>query len=288
MNAQPFMVNIAPTGAVANAAKNPHVPLTVDRVASDVATAAREGASIAHLHVRNSDGAPSSDPRLFEQLLRAIRKDPACADLVLCVTTSGRHGQTMQQRTAVLELQGAARPDMASLTLGSVNFRTGTSVNEPETVRDLVDRMNAADVKPELEIFDTGMIEFAKTLIAEGRLHPPYYFNLFVGDVGDLSADEQTLRLVFEGLPPDSIVSLAGIGRFQKAAMALAAACADGARVGLEDNLWMDGSNTPATNEALVRHVVAVATAAKRPVAVPAWTRERLGLASPVRGIRMR
>ena len=235
------------------------------------------------LHVRNPDGSPSSDPALFERTLRAIRSVQACADLVLCVTTSGRHGQTTSQRTAVLELQGAARADMASLTLGSVDFRTGRSVNEPDTVRVLVDCMHAAGIKPELEVFALPMIDFAKVLIAEGRIQPPYYFNLFLSDVGDLQADEQHMRRAFERLPPDSIVSLAGIGRLQERANTLGAACADGARVGLEDNLWMDSSRTPATNDALVRRIIAVARAMGRSIATPAWTRERLGLPSAIR-----
>jgi uncharacterized protein (DUF849 family) len=276
---RPFIVNIAPTGAVADATKNPHVPLTPERIASDVAAAALAGASIAHLHVRNPDGSPSCDPALFERTLRAIRSVPACADLVLVVTTSGRHGQTTSQRTEVLELQGAARPDMASLTLGSVDFRTGKSVNEPDTVRILLDRMNAAGIKPELEVFALSMIDFAKVLIAEGRLQPPYYFNIFLSEAGELQADEQHVRFALEQLPPDSIVSLAGIGRLQETATTLGAARADGARIGLEDNLWMDSSHTPATNDALVRRIVAVARAIGRSIAAPAWTRERLGLA---------
>ena len=280
---RPFIVNVATTGAIADGAKNPNVPLTPERIAGDVTAAARAGASIAHLHMRNPDGSPSCDPALFERTLRAIRNDKACADMVLCVTTSGRHGQTPSQRMAVLELQGAARPDMASLTLGSVDFRTGRSVNEPDTVRVLVDRMNAAGIKPELEVFALPMIDFAKELIAEGRLQPPYYFNIFLTEDGDLQADEQHVRRTFERLPPDSIVSLAGIGRLQERANTLGAAHADGARVGLEDNLWMDTSRKPATNEALVRRIVAAAGAMGRSIATPTWTRQRLSLPSAIR-----
>lgn len=276
---RPLIINLAPTGAVADADKNPNVPITTASIVADVGACAAEGVSIAHVHVRSDTGAPSCDPALFARVFEGVRTSNTCADTVLCASTSGRHGQTIAQRTAVLHLPADVRPDMASLTLGSLNFMTGPSVNAPDTIRALLDHMNEAEVKPELEVFDAGMIEFAKVLIREDRIRPPYYFNLLLGNIGGLQASPQHLGFALSILPPDSLVSIAGIGRFQTLANGLGAVACDGVRVGLEDNLWMDQrTREPASNAMLTRRVVDVCKALGRPIATAAQTREMLGL----------
>lgn len=275
----PLIVNLAPTGAVADTAKNPLVPVTVERIVGDVLACARLGVSVAHIHVRDADGAPSCDPRLFAQVIEGLRTHPDGAGLAICASTSGRHGQTLEQRSAVLDLPTEVRPDMASLTLGSLNFATGPSVNAPDTIRRLVDRMNRAGVKPELEIFDIGMIEFARTLIREGRLIPPFYFNVFLGNIGGIQATAQHLGFTLGILPESSIVSVGGIGRFQAQANALGAVCADGVRIGLEDNLWSDWHlRTPASNESMTRGICDICRSLGRPVADREWTLARLSI----------
>jgi 3-keto-5-aminohexanoate cleavage enzyme len=279
MFGQSLIVNLAPTGAVADHIRNPHVPVTLDRIVEDVAAAARLGAAIAHLHVRNEDASPSCDPVRFGALLGALRAHSDCGGLLLCASTSGRHGQTPEERAAVLELPPAIRPDMASLTMGSLNFPGGASVNTPETIRYLARRMQAQGVKPELEIFDLGMIEFARTLIGEGLLTPPYYFNIILGNVGGLQASAQHLGYALSLLPDRSIACLGGIGRSQFQANALGMVAADGIRVGLEDNLWAGWSpKIPATNTGLLSASRRVATALGRAFATPAEVHERLRL----------
>jgi len=275
----PLIINLAPTGAVADHEKNPNVPITLEAIVADVTACAELGASVAHLHVRNPDGTPSCDPGLFAKLIERLRDRPAGRDLVLCATTSGRHGQTKEQRAAVLNLPTRQRPEMASLTLGSLNFVGGASVNAPDTIRFLVDQMNRNDVKPELEIFDIGMIEFAKTLIGEGRLTAPYYFNLILGNNGGLPATVQYLGFAMSILPDHSVVSIGGIGRHQASAAALGVAAAHGVRIGLEDNLWTDGiAKTPADNPSLVKALATAARALTREVASSQQTREFLGI----------
>ena len=275
----PLIINLAPTGAVADHEKNPNVPITLEAVVADVMACADLGASIAHLHVRNPDGTPSCDPGLFAALIERLRDQPAGHELVLCATTSGRHGQTREQRAAVLNLPTGLRPEMASLTLGSLNFVSGASVNAPDTIRFLVDQMNENGVKPELEIFDIGMIEFAKTLIGEGRLTAPYYCNLILGNIGGLPATAQYLGFAMSILPDHSVVSIGGIGRHQAAANALGVAAAHGVRIGLEDNLWADWkAKTPADNPSLVNALATVARALNREISSPTQTRELLGI----------
>jgi len=276
---RPLIINLAPTGAVADHNKNSAVPITQAAIVADVVGAARLGASIAHLHVRRDDGVPSTDPKLFAGLIEALRENRETRELALCATTSGRHGQTKEDRAAVLALGGSLRPDMASLTLGSLNFVTGASLNAPDTIRYLVDQMNQNNVKPELEVFDIGMIEFAKLLIAEGRLAPPYYFNLILGNIGGLQATIHHLGFAMSILPDHSIVSVGGVGRNQAPANALGVAGAHGVRVGLEDNLWADwATKSPASNPSLVKSIAEIASALNRKISSAAETRELLQL----------
>ena len=265
---QPLIINFAPTGAVADHNKNANVPIQQETIVADVVTAAQLGAGIAHLHIRQPNGAPSDDVDQFAALLAALRQHRDCAGLILCASTSGRHGQNAERRAAVLDLPPAIRPDMASLTLGSLNFPGGASVNDPATIRFLAARMLAQQVKPELEIFDIGMIEFAKTLIREGLLQPPYYFNLILGNVGGLQPSLPQLGFAVSQLPEQSIVALGGIGRHQRQANLLGLVAADGVRIGLEDNLWdqSDGKRSPATNPGLVGQFVSRATAMGRSI----------------------
>jgi uncharacterized protein (DUF849 family) len=276
---RPLIINLAPTGAVADHRKNPAVPIENGAIAESVGQSLAAGATICHLHVRDAAGAPTADPERFADLFGRIRRDALGKDALLCATTSGRHGQSPEERARVLALPPAVRPDLASLTLGSLNFPTGASVNEPDTIRYLADRMKEWGVKPELEVFDLGMVEFARTLIAEGRLSPPYYFNVLLGNIGGLACSIEHLGFVIGMLPSPAVVSIGGIGRHQAAANALGAVAANGVRIGLEDNLWADWeTRTPATNPALVTRIAGVAAAIGRPVATAAQTRAMLGL----------
>jgi uncharacterized protein (DUF849 family) len=169
---------------------------------------------------------------------------------------------------------------MASLTLASLNFPNGVSINAPETVRYLAQRMRQQGVKPELEVFDVGMINFAKTLISEGLLTPPYYFNIILGNIDGLQADVSHLTFALNLLPDQSLVSVGGIGRYQFQANALGMVVADGIRVGLEDNLWAKWEPTklPASNADLIDSCLQVAGALGRAIATPLEVRARLGL----------
>lgn len=264
----PLLVNLAPTGAVADPARNPNLPVTEADIARDVLACAELGACIAHLHVRDEARRPSSDPERYRRLVLALRAAPQGRRPLVCVSTSGRHGQTPAQRAAVLDLTGEARPDMASLTLGSLNFPGGASVNPPDTIRFLAGRMLERGIKPELEVFDLGMLHFAKLLIREDLLRPPYYFNLILGNVAGAQCSLADLNALVAQLPPDSIWSLGGIGRAQRPAAGLGCLLAAGVRIGLEDNLWEEAEpRRPASNPGLVGWLRDLARACGRPLA---------------------
>jgi uncharacterized protein (DUF849 family) len=203
-------------------------------------------------------------------------------DIVICVTTSGRVFGDPERRGEVLDLDGAVKPDMASLTLGSMNFPREASVNAPGTIQALAERMRERGIVPELEVFDVGMLDYARYLIERGVLRKPFYFNFLLGSLGTLAATPLHLAQLAAAVPSGATWAAAGIGRFQLPMNAMAVAMGGHVRVGLEDNLYLDTEKqAPATNLSLVERVVGIARAMGRPVATCAEARRRIGLADP-------
>ena len=275
--ARPLIVNAALTGMVPSRADNADVPLTPEEIAADAERCVRAGASVVHLHARDDDGSATYRAEVYAEIVAKVRE--RCPDVVVCVSTSGRVHKTFEERSEVLDLDGHLKPDMASLTLGSLNFPRQASVNEPEMIRRLAERMAERGIVPELEVFDVGMLDTAVYLVQRGVLRPPLYVNLLLGSLGTLSATPFNLALLTEKLPPGATWAAAGIGRFQFSMNALAIAMGGHVRVGLEDNLWLDvEKKRPATNRTLVERLVQVATAMERAIATPAQAREIIGL----------
>lgn len=274
---KPLIINLAPTGLLPTRSQSPHVPLTAQEIAVDVAHCVVLGVSMVHLHARTEEGVPTTDSAVYEEIIKAIRVTNP--EIILVVSTSGRLVNTVEHRSAALYLNGHFKPDMASLTLGSMNFATSASINDPKTIMQLAKIMQERGIKPELEVFDTGMVNFAKMLIDKGLLTPPFYFNILLGNPGTAQATLLHLAAIVSDLPPQSIWSLAGIGRFQTRANGLGVVMGDGVRVGLEDNLWLDAARTQlATNSQLVQRVVDQAIALDRAIATPQAVRTLLGL----------
>ncbi len=274
---QPLIINLAPTGMVPTRAQSQHVPLTPQEIAADVARCVALGVSMVHLHARAEDGVPTEDPAVYAEIIDAIRT--SSPEVVVITTTSGRLVNEVERRATTLYLEGRFKPDMASLTLGSMNFATSASVNDPKTITRLAEIMQERGIRPELEVFDTGMVNFAKILIDKGLIAPPFYFNILLGNPGTAQATLLHLAAIISDLPPQSIWSLAGIGRFQTRANALGVVMGNGVRVGLEDNLWLDAARTQlATNAQLVQRVAHQAEALDRTIATPQAVRAMLGL----------
>jgi 3-keto-5-aminohexanoate cleavage enzyme len=276
----PLIINLAPTGMVPTRADSALVPLAIEEIADDVARCAALGVAMVHLHARDAGGAPTNDPAIVALLIETVRL--RVPDIVITATTSGRRAADVEQRAGALYLEGAAKPDMASLTLASMNFARDASVNAPATVMRLAEIMLERDIKPELEVFDLGMVNFAHVLIDKGLIKPPYYFNLLLGNPATAQATLLHLCMLVNDLPPGSVWSVAGIGRFQTRATALGVAMGDGVRTGLEDNLWLDdGRTVKASNAQLVQRAAALAKAQGRPLASARDVRIRLGLREP-------
>jgi 3-keto-5-aminohexanoate cleavage enzyme len=275
----PLIVNVALTGMVPTKADNAAVPITAAEIADDAERCVGAGASIVHLHARDEDGRPTWRPDAYRRVISAVLE--RVPDVIVCVSTSGRIFSEFDKRAAVLDLEGDQKPELASLTLGSLNFPRQASVNDPQTITALAERMSDRGIVPELEVFDLGMVDYAKYLLDRGVLRRPFYFNVLLGSLGTLSATPFHLATVVQSLPAGAVWSGAGIGRFQFPINSMAVTMGGHVRVGLEDNLWLDADKTrPATNVELVRRIVRLADAAERPVATSAETRALIGLPS--------
>ena len=154
-------------------------------------------------------------------------------DLIIAVTTSGRAYKEFSKRADVLDLSGMAKPDMASLTLTSLNFNQTFSKNDPQMIQDLATKMNKKGIKPELEIFDLGMINYAEYLTKKGLLHPPHYANIILGNIADAQPTLLQSGALIVNLPDDTIFSMGAIGKFQLKTNALSIATGHGVRIGL-------------------------------------------------------
>ncbi|HET9604622.1 MAG TPA: 3-keto-5-aminohexanoate cleavage protein [Gemmatimonadales bacterium] len=278
----PVIINFCPTGMIPTKAMTPHVPLTPAEVVSDVLECVGAGVNLVHLHARDAAGRPHYDREIYARQIAGIRD--AQPDLTICVSLSGRNFGALDQRADPLELRGDLRPDMGSLTLASLNFPQQASINAPDMVRHLAERMRERGIKPELEVFDVGMVNYANYLIDKGVLTPPFYFNILLGNLASAQATPAQLAAILSALPPGSIWCLAGIGRQQLTANTLGLLWGDGVRVGLEDNIWFDQKRTAlAGNRDLVERVVALAATFDRSVASVHEVRARLGI-TPLAG----
>jgi 3-keto-5-aminohexanoate cleavage enzyme len=276
-HAPKLIVNLACTGMVPTREDSPHVPLTPAEIAEDCGRCYDAGASILHVHARDPEGRATWRPEVYREVILRVRR--RCPGVIVCASTSGRVYNRFEERSAVLDLEGDARPDMASLTLGSLNFPKQASVNEPAVICALAEKMQARGIVPELEVFDLGMIDFAGYLIRKGILRPPFYFNLLLGSLGTLAATPFRLATLAGSLPPETTWSGGGIGRYQFPMNAMAVAMGGHVRVGLEDCLFMDAQKRrPATNLELVARVTRVAASVERQVASPAEARQIIGL----------
>lgn len=278
-NVQKLIVNLACTGIVPTRSANLHVPINHGEIVDDVAACMELGVQMFHLHARDREGLPTSDPEPYGRMIEEIRKLPGGRDVVLCVSTSGRVQPDFESRTRVLELDGDMKPDMASLTPGSLNFIESSSVNAPDMIRRLVVKMKQFDIIPELEIFDAGMAHFVQVLVREGVLNSPLYINVLFGNIFSVQPTATDVAAVLANLPSERLVSFAGIGRFQLTANVLGLIYADGVRVGLEDNLWYDTKRSvSADNCRLVRRILRLADELERPLMTSKDVRSLLAL----------
>jgi uncharacterized protein (DUF849 family)/N-acetylglutamate synthase-like GNAT family acetyltransferase len=271
----PLIINVCLTGNVLHRDRAPHLPMSTEQIIEDGLRAIELGASMLHIHARDREGRPEWRPEAYAPIFEGIRRHDR--DVVLIATTSGREHGGFERRSAVLDLDGEAKPDMASLTLGSLNFPNTASVNPPETIQQLAARMEERLILPELEVFDLGMLNYGFYLRRKGLLPRDCYVNLLLGSLGSVPGRLLDLGNLTREIPASWTWAAAGIGRYQLAMNTAAILMGGHVRVGLEDSPFMDYEDMrPASNAALVARIVRIARELGRPISTAAQTRRQL------------
>jgi 3-keto-5-aminohexanoate cleavage enzyme len=254
-----FILNFAPTGMIPTKAMTPHVPVRPEEIIEQVLEAVSLGANMIHLHARDSKtGDPTYKKETFQKIIEGIRKHNK--QIILGVSTSGRTFNEFEKRSECLDLEGDLKPDFGSLTLSSLNFNKQASVSTPGMIQDLAAKMMEKGIKPEFEVFDLGMINYAKYLIHRKLIRPPYYVNFILGNIACAQSDMLHLGLLIKELPRRTYWSAGGVGDYQFQTNVMALIAGGGVRVGLEDQIFYDRNRKKlATNAELVKRIIDVA-----------------------------
>jgi 3-keto-5-aminohexanoate cleavage enzyme len=268
----PLIVTVAPVGGEVTPDQTPHLPVSPAQLGETARAIRAAGASIIHVHCRNDDGTNTHDVARFRAAYEAIR---AAGDLIVQFSTGGAIGMTPAERAAPLQL----RPEMATLSCGSVNFGDDIFENSFPIMRGIAAEIDRHGVTPELEVFDLGHLANAKRLAAEGAIRLPAHVDFVLGVPGGLEATVENLVDCVRALPAGCSWSVAAIGRQQLQLAAVAIVMGGHVRVGLEDNLYYSRGRL-ARNEELVARVVRLAGELGRSVATPAEARTILRVRS--------
>lgn len=272
--AEPVIITVAITGAVPTKKDNPAVPVTPSEQVESTHAAFEAGAALVHIHVRNPDESPSSDPELYGRVQEGVRK--YCPGMIIQFSTGGR-GREQAKRGAMLYL----KPDMASLATGSVNFPTAIYENPPDFVEALARTMLEYDIKPEVEVFDLAMLYNAATLVKKGLLKEPPHVQFVMGIPNAMPARRSVfdfLRAELKEILPGATWVAAGIGRHQWEVNRWCLETGGHCRTGLEDNLRIEPDRLAASNAELVKRIVDGCARFGRQPATPAEARKILGL----------
>ena len=226
------IINFTPTGTQTTRS-NSFAPLLPNEIIEEVHEANELGISIVHLHAKDEETLKNTYKKeTYQKIIEGIKKH--CPELLICVSLTGRDFSDFEKRTEVLQLY----PDMGSLTMSSLNFPSGASVNQPETILSLIEEMDKYGVQPEIECFDTGMLNYTNYLISKNKLKPPYHINIILGNIYNGQCDLGTLSSIKSNVPNNSYVCLGGIGSQQLKSTTYGLLDFDGLRIGLEDNLY--------------------------------------------------
>ena len=231
------IINFTPTGTQPNR-ENSYAPLLPNEIIEEVHEAYEFGITMVHIHARHPETLKNScDKNHYKPIIEGIRKH--CPDLSICVSLTGRLEPEFERRSEVLELL----PDMGSLTMSSINFPTGESINSPDTILKLIEKMKVYGVTPEIECFDSGMLNYTNYLINKGILEGPHYINVILGNIYNAQTDLTTISSILNNKPKDSVICLGGIGKDQLKSNIMGLLYSDGIRIGLEDNLYSTDKN---------------------------------------------
>ena len=266
-----LIITAAICGAEVTKEHNPAVPYTVEEIVREAESAYKAGASIIHLHVRYDDGTPTQDKERFRVCIEAIRE--RCPDAIIQPSTGGAVGMTDLERLQPTELH----PEMVTLDCGTCNFGGDeVFVNTENTIKNFGKILIERGVKPEIEVFDKGMIDLAKRYQKQGFIEKPMHFDFVMGV--QIAATARDLAFMVDSIPEGSTWTVAGVGRAQFQMAALGIVMGGHVRVGFEDNVYIDKGVLAKSNGELVERVVRIAKELGREIATPDEAREILGL----------
>jgi len=273
MTGDKIILSVATTGSWATKSHHPDLPVTPEEIAAAAIASWREGAAVVHVHVREDDGAMSADLSRFQKVKELIRAQNC--NIIINFTTSGGAGRVGEEER-FNSLQ--AGPELASFDAGSMNFNDRVFLNPPDFLEELARRMLAADIKPEIEIFDSGMIGNTMELVKKGLIKSPFWWQFVFGVRGGAPATARALVHLVESLPAESLWSVCAIGRHQLPMNLLAIAMGGHVRTGLEDNLYYRQGELARDNAQLVARLARIARECGREPATPDEAREILKL----------
>jgi 3-keto-5-aminohexanoate cleavage enzyme len=268
-----LIITAAICGAEVTKENNPAVPYTVEEIGREAEAAYKAGASIIHLHVRYDDGKPTQDEKRFKECIDEIKK--RCPDAIIQPSTGGAVGMTDDERLQPIRLH----PEMATLDSGTCNFGgDDIFVNTENTIKNFGQKMMELGIKPEVEVFDKGMIDMAVRLQKKGYIKAPMHFNFVMGVNGGISAEPRDLVFMAESIPQGSTFTVSGVGRYEFPMAAMSIIMGGHVRVGFEDNVYMSKGVLASSNGELVEKVVRIAKEMGREIATPDEARRILNL----------
>jgi 3-keto-5-aminohexanoate cleavage enzyme len=265
------ILTAAIVGAEVTRDHTPHLPLTADELAAEALRCREAGAAVIHLHAREPDGRPSQSEARFREAIEAIR---AKTDVIIQTSTGGAVGMSIDERCGPL----GCKPEMATLNCGTLNFGDDVFVNRRPEIRDVARRIRASGSMAELECYEVGHIDEALSLVKEGLLAAPLHFQFVLGVPGGIGAREDVLRFLASQIPEGSTWGCAAVGRFQRPMTELAMRLGGHARVGLEDNIYLEKGVLSEGSGPLVARAAAYARSIGRDPVDPARARQILGL----------
>jgi 3-keto-5-aminohexanoate cleavage enzyme len=269
------ILTAAITGAETTRAQTPHLPLTPDEIGEEARRCREAGAAIIHLHAREPDGTPTQSKQRFAEAIAAIR---ARTDVIIQTSTGGAVGMSIAERCQPLELN----PEMATLNIASMNFGDDVFLNPRHEVEQVATWIRERKIIPEIECYDLGHLDAARALLAKGLIAPPLHFQFVLGVAGGVAATPRALetmvRELDHGFPANSTWAVAAVGRHQLPMAEIAIHLGGHARVGLEDNIYLDKGLLAKGSFELAERAAGFARSAGREIASPARARQLLGL----------
>lgn len=259
------------TGAEVTRETQPALPITPDEIADAAYEAWKAGASIAHVHARKADGTPTQDIEMYRQIKTKIAQK---CDIIFQPSTGGAVWHSKEERIQPVYI----KPEMASLSTGTCNFGSDVFMNSEEYMESFVEIMNENGVKPEVEIFEKGMINNAMKMVKKGLLKMPLHFDFVMGVPGAVPGDPRDLMYLANSIPSDCTWTVAGIGRAELTLGVMAIVMGGHVRVGFEDNVYYSKGVLAESNAQLVARIARISKECGREVATPNEARSILGL----------